>query len=89
MPRVGDILIIPEWNGEGRIAGQPIIDTHIYLDTERFQIWKKKEKPIICKKFLQFRYQKNIVEENNEYCGKCARSLQWGEEHECREMNCF
>ena len=46
-----------------RIIGQPIVeieankeikDTHMYLDNERIQIRKKKERPVMCKKSLQF-----------------------------------
>ena len=53
-------VIMIERNGEERIIEQPIIqkenhnimDTHLYLDKEIFQI-RKKEKPVMCKKCLQ------------------------------------
>ena len=44
-----------------KIIGQPIIeieantevmDTHIYLNTERFQVKRRKERPVMCKIWL-------------------------------------
>ena len=78
---MGDEVIIPKRNREGRIietiiqikVKKEIIDTHIYLDNKRFQIRKKKGRQVMSKKFLQFGHKKNIAEEKN------TRSLQrWG-----------
>ena len=41
-------------------ANKKITDTSIYLDNEKFQIRKKKEKLVMCKKFLQFGHLKKI-----------------------------
>ena len=64
MSRVGDTGNNTWENEEGKIKGQPIIeikasrelmDTHIYLDKERFHIRRIKETPVMCKKFPSVR----------------------------------
>ena len=60
----------------------------LYLDNERFQI-RKKERPVMCKRYLQFGHPKKYCWREDEYCKKSVRSLQKGEKHQCREMNCF
>ena len=79
MSRMGNPVVMPESNRERRMIGQPIIeieankeimDTHIYLDKEIFQIRRKEEKSIICMKCLQFRYLKKYHSREEEYCVK-------------------
>ena len=39
-----------------------IMDTHIHLNKERFQIRRKKERPVICKNAFRSDIQKTIAE---------------------------
>ena len=60
-------VIMLRRNRDGEIEGQPIIelqtereveDTHIAISGERFELRKKIEIPVMCKKCLQFNHPK-------------------------------
>ena len=65
------------------------MDTHIYLDNERFQIKRKKEIEVMCKRCSQFGHPKKYFRIEKEYCDKCAMFRQEMEEHQSREISCF
>ena len=75
---------MPRRNREGKIEGQPIIelqtdreikDIHIGIGGERFEIWKKTEKPMMCKKCLQFEHPMKYCTRNESYCNICAEPI--------------
>ena len=94
-------VVMPRRNREGKIEGQPIIelqtdreieDTHIGIGGERYEIRKKTEKPMMCKKCLQFGHPKKYCTRNESYCNLCAAPINEDEEengHTCRGEYCL
>ena len=94
-------VVMPRKTSEGKIEGQPIIeiqtdreieDTHIGIGEERFEIRKKTEKPMMCKKCLQFGHPKKYCTRNESYCNICAVQIDEGEDeksHTCRGDYCL
>ena len=81
---------MPKRNREGSMIDQPIMeieaneevmDIHIYLENEMFQIRKKKRRVWTSKK--------NYFQRKKEYFEKYAMSLQERDEYQCREINGF
>ena len=68
-------------------------DTHnIAIGGERFELHKKIERPVMCKKCLKFGHPKKYSNKEEKYCEKCAKPLNEGEDennHICSGEYCF
>ena len=67
---------VPRRDDRDRLRSPPIIeqkenlDPHIIIGEKSIQLQKKKEKPALCEKCLQFRQPQQFLQSNREFCAE-------------------